>query len=537
MESLFSGRSGFAEKQSGEGVEEGYASERQKVCVHRFFVAFQGNPAIMKITQVCVGVDTMSIVYTKLWRRIAEKGMKKKDLREAAGISRASIAKLGKNEIVTTEVLFKICSALNCDLSDIAEVETNDATSPECLTASMDNAIVYGVNSFFAGIGGFDIAFERHGFETRYLCEINDFCNDVLATHWPSVKKATDICSIDDANIPTAEVWCGGFPCQDISVARGAAKRLGLGGTRSGLFYRYAELIEKKKPPVVIIENVEGLFNSNGGRDFGVILQRMTSLGYAVAWRLLNSRYFGVPQSRPRIYLCCWLDSPYKALRVMFDDEGAYKPGNERKDFITEADGSTGFPKVPRVAYCLAATSGRHTGTDWSRTYVVEEKGVRRLTPKEYERLQGFPDGWTLPDTYNPETDDTDTLRYTAVGNAVSVPVVEWIARRVHEEMKATYGEVARSDIQAYVPEFFKSSWSHLHLSSINFTESSVSYKWPKAGIAWDNSFIGGNVPPAPHTPIQSLLIDVVEKAPVGVRYILTLNTKRGRRHTAPRGQ
>lgn len=470
----------------------------------------------------------MPIIYNKLWHRLSEKGMKKKDLREAAGISRASIAKLGKNEIVTTEVLAKICVALNCDISDIAEVEQGEPATETIPTVTINSPAVFGVNSFFAGIGGFDIAFERNGFETRYLCEINDFCNDVLATHWPKVKKATDICSLNEDEIPDAEVWCGGFPCQDISVARGASKRLGLGGTRSGLFFRYAELIEKKKPPVVIIENVEGLFNSNGGRDFGVILQRMTALGYAVAWRLLNSRYFGVPQSRPRIYLCCWNNSPEKAIRVMFDSEGTHKPTNERKDFITEAEIVSGYPKVPRVAYCLAATSGRHTGTDWSRTYVVCSDGVRRLTPKEYERLQGFPDGWTLPVTYNPETDDTDTLRYTAVGNAVSVPVVEWIAKRVHKEMCVEYTAATRDELQSYVPEFSKSSWTTESLADLDFSDSTISYKWPKAGLAWDGAFIGANVPPTPAQPVPSLLIDIVEKRDVGPRYKLTPNAAEG---------
>ena len=104
----------------------------------------------------------------------------------------------------------------------------------------------YKVNSFFAGIGGFDLGFENQGFQTEYLCEINPFCNEVLSFHWPNVKKGTDICAIDESSIPVADVWCGGFPCQDVSVARGASQRLGLDGTRSGLFFRYAELIEKK---------------------------------------------------------------------------------------------------------------------------------------------------------------------------------------------------------------------------------------------------------------------------------------------------
>ena len=80
-----------------------------------------------------------------------------------------------------------------------------------------------------------------------------------------------------------------------------------------------------------MIENVEGLFNSNGGRDFGVILQRMTQLGYAVAWRLVNSRYFGVPQSRSRVYLCCWQKDLARATHVMFDSVGAHSTSNAPK--------------------------------------------------------------------------------------------------------------------------------------------------------------------------------------------------------------
>ena len=296
----------------------------------------------------------------------------------------------------------------------------------------------YAVSSFFAGIGGFDIAFERNGFTTNFLCEINPFCQSILSQHWPNVKKGNDINEIQSSDIPHSDVWCGGFPCQDISLARGASRRLGLNGTRSGLFYRYAELIAEEKPEVVIIENVAGLFNSNKGRDFGVIIQTMTSLGYEVSWRLLNSRYFGVPQSRTRVYLCCWLNNPTKAIKVLFDECGAEKSKRERLDFITEASKPNEYPKVPNVSYCLAASSGRHTGTDWSRTYVVCHDGVRRMTPLESERLQGFPDKWTELQNFNGNDDDLNTLRYTAIGNAVSIPVVEWIAKRVYAELSTS---------------------------------------------------------------------------------------------------
>lgn len=469
----------------------------------------------------------MALVYDKLWHRLAEQNLKKKDLREMTGISRASVAKLAKNEIVTTDVLNRICDALNCDIADIAEtIITSESESSRIANCSLEADFF--VNSFFAGIGGFDIAFERHGFITKYLCEINPFCNEVLAEHWPDVSKAEDICSINPSDIPDSEVWCGGFPCQDISVARGATERLGLKGSRSGLFYQYANLIEAKRPSVVIIENVAGLYNSNGGRDFGVILQRMTNMGYAVAWRLLNSRYFGVPQSRPRVYLCCWKNDPFKALKVMFDSCGAYKPDNERKDFLTEDKHSTAYPKVPKVAYCLAATSGRHTGTDWSRTYVVCEDGVRRMTPIEYERLQGFPDYWTLPEKYDANDDNTDTLRYTALGNAVSVPVVEWIAERVHKELLNEAHITSKDELQSYVPEFSKTCWTDSALSEVDFSDVSKTYKWPKAGLAWDGSYIGAEVNPTPAEPMASSLSALIERDTVGRKYYLTPNAAEG---------
>ena len=385
------------------------------------------------------------------------------------------------------------------------------------------------LNSFFAGIGGFDVGFERNGFETTFLCEINPFCNEVLASHWPKVSLFKDINELTAENIPEADVWSGGFPCQDISVARGASKRLGLQGLRSGLFFQYANLIEEKKPAVVLIENVEGLFNSNGGRDFGIILQRMTQMGYAVAWRLVNSRYFGVPQSRTRVYICCWYKDPIKAINVMFDASGAHVITNERKDFITEASLEHEFPKVPKVAYCLAATSGRHTGTDWSRTYVVCNDGVRRMTPLEYERLQGFPDGWSLPKGVDANSDDVDTMRYTAIGNAVSVPVVEWFSKKIYNELNEIKSK--KSPIKyaiEQIPEFGEKKWENEFFDGKDFTDISSSYKWPVAGIAWKNGYIGGKVNPCPSRKIESSLINVVEKRSVQKKYYLTANACEG---------
>lgn len=386
------------------------------------------------------------------------------------------------------------------------------------------------VNSFFAGIGGFDIAFEREGFQTTYLCEIDEFCNKVLNRHWPNVQKGKDIRQVQSISLPSAHVWCGGFPCQDISVARGRNIRLGLEGERSGLFYDYANLIEQCQPEVVVIENVEGLFSSNGGRDFGVILQRMTQMGYAVAWRLLNSRYYGVPQSRTRVYICCWKNSPTKAMRVMFDHLGAGDTRYERRGFITESNNPDIYPRVPLVSYCIAATTGRHTGTDWSRTYVVCADGVRRMTPIECERLQGFPDNWTLPNNNNNdvENDDINSQRYHAIGNAVSVPVVSWISRRIKKELTTSRPELDKQEIKNYVPEFANVNWSEQPLSEIDFSNEDIEYKWPYGGIAFDNSYICAKVRTAPHEPIITTLIDYIQQEQVDNQFYISANAAEG---------
>ena len=126
------------------------------------------------------------------------------------------------------------------------------------------------------------------------------------------------------------------------------------------------------------------------------------------------------------------------------------------------------------------------------------------------------------------DSEDTDTLRYTAIGNAVSVPVVEWIAQRVHTELLTDRPLLSRDDLQSYVPEFSKTAWSPLHLSEIDFSDESSSYKWPKAGLAWDDSFIGSAVSPTPAKPIPSSLLDIVERERVGERYYLTSNAAEG---------
>lgn len=318
------------------------------------------------------------------------------------------------------------------------------------------------VASFFAGIGGFDLGFQRAGVKTVYQCEIDSYCSQILEHHWPSVTRDVDIKEVKVDEIPEADIWTAGFPCQDVSLAR-ARERAGLKGARSGLFYPFSELLGRALPETVILENVPGLLSSHEGRDFGIVIQTLAELGYGVAWRVLNSKHFGVPQSRQRVYIVGCRNDPERAAQILFEPErgtghlekGGVTGKKTLSPFMeraTTAGGGTSDGEetpsdgivVPKLSFCLSATTGRHTGTDWSRTYVAYRDRVRRLTPTECEGLQGFPSGWTLPVGWADDA-TTDSARYHALGNAVSVPVIEWLAKRVVASASRTSEDVAHA--------------------------------------------------------------------------------------------
>ena len=312
-----------------------------------------------------------------------------------------------------------------------------------------------GVASFFTGIGGFDLGFQNAGIQVRFQCENNDFCTSILERHWPDVSRASDIREVNHGQqVPEAELWCAGFPCQDVSLAR-ARQRSGLNGQHTGLFYEFARLLADATPPVVILENVPGLLSSHSGRDFAIILSTLAELGYGVAWRVLDSQHFGVPQSRRRLYIVGYRGDPSSAARILFepecspgDSEASRRSRQKSLSPFKEVLGEARGPIVQRVGYCLAATSGRHTGTDWSRTYVTYWDAVRRLTPLEAERLQGFPDGWTIPDGKKSQDTGLDSPRYAALGNAVSVPVATWVGARLAGTLDSSINRASALELQ-----------------------------------------------------------------------------------------
>ena len=302
----------------------------------------------------------------------------------------------------------------------------------------------YTVASFFSGIGGLDLGLEQAGFVIRFHCENNAFCREILEQHWPNLPTHYDIRKLDNAEIPETDVWAAGFPCQDLSLAR-MGPRSGLRGRQSGLFHEFVRLVRGYNPRAVILENVLGLLSSHGGRDFAIVLKTLDKLGYGIAWRVLNSKDFGVPQQRRRVYIVAMHRDWGSPGEVLFESEcGDWNTktsqSNGKKSpslFQTIIGDPIRGPLVKTIAHCIYAESARHTGTDWSRNYVWYPDGrVRRFTPNEVERVQGFPDDWTLPLAIDErQAERIDSLRYHAIGNAVTPPVAKWVGTRLARVM------------------------------------------------------------------------------------------------------
>lgn len=312
------------------------------------------------------------------------------------------------------------------------------------------------VFSLFSGIGGFDLGFSRAGMTIVAMCEKDHAARSVAHRHFPEATMHNDVREVHIER-GTIDLLCGGFPCQDLSTA---GKRQGLAGDRSGLWFEFARIIDEAEPAWVVIENVPGLFSSDDGRDFTSIVRWLANRGYGVGWRVLDAQGFGLAQRRKRVFIVGSFGSQ-RGCTVLLDAEsvsGDFGPrrsaGNDGAgavDDVVAIQGNIvdrqrggvngkGYA-VGAPMYTLTATdrhavafSGQHpkwrpeveispTITTARINNVAKDGVVRRLTPTECERLQGFPDGWTAG--------QSDAKRYRQLGNAVAVPVAEWIGKRI----------------------------------------------------------------------------------------------------------
>jgi len=157
--------------------------------------------------------------------------------------------------------------------------------------------------SLFCGIGGIDLGFEKAGMECKWQVEIDNHATEILENHWPNVARYKDVREVGKSNLQSVDVICGGFPCQDVSLA---GQRAGLAGKRSTLWGEFFRIICEIKPEWVLAENVRGLFSSDNGQFFGNILRDLASIGYDAEWDCLPAAFFGAPQLRHRVYLIAY---------------------------------------------------------------------------------------------------------------------------------------------------------------------------------------------------------------------------------------
>ena len=285
--------------------------------------------------------------------------------------------------------------------------------------------------SFFAGIGGFDLGFQNAGMEPVFHCEIDPYCQKILKRHWPEVPLHGDIETLEAETIPQADLWAAGWPCQDLSHAN--SQREGLSGSRSGLFFTFAELARKLTPKWIVLENVAGLLSANQGADFESVVDELEEIGYVGVWFTSNLLSAGLPHNRERVYIIGHYqsDSVYQFYsdggKLLRDHSPREKERSRREagsdiseEFISNTPllvqrrGGFGYTKARSYSPTIRAQTGRHQGGHTDRPILCGQK----LDLGRMREADGVPRGM-------------DGRRGRFIGNAVAPPIAHFIGRRI----------------------------------------------------------------------------------------------------------
>jgi DNA (cytosine-5)-methyltransferase 1 len=268
------------------------------------------------------------------------------------------------------------------------------------------------VGSLFAGIGGFDLGFERAGMHTAWQVEQDPYCRAVLARHFPDAERFEDVRDVGAHNLAPVDLICGGFPCQDISVA---GRGEGIDGARSGLWSEYARIVGELRPRYVVVENVAALLR----RGLGRVLGDLAALGYDAEWDCIPASAVGAPHRRDRLWLVAYPSSEPSghSARGSEDLVGASRAHQGERD-QRQRDGDAAVDRRADVAD--ADQCGRQGGTgDLSETN-------RRGEPADGSWWGTEPDVGRVADGVPHRVD-----RLAALGNALVPQIAEWIGRRI----------------------------------------------------------------------------------------------------------
>lgn len=293
----------------------------------------------------------------------------------------------------------------------------------------------------FAGIGGVRLGMEQAGHTCVGWVEWDKFARkSYIAIHKPDGEfTEKDVNNVNSQELPKTDCWCFGFPCQDISLA---GKQGGFtNGKRSSLFFKVTGLIkelkEEDKPSYLFVENVKNLLSINKGWDFAKLLIEMDEIGYDVEWDVIDSAEV-VPQHRERIFIIGHLRGrrTRKVFPIIRKNGEADKPDKEIKQVgnIRDSKSFGGNQQVGRVYGIdgISPTLSTMQGGG-QEPKILKDYRVRKLTPLETWRLQGFPD-WAFTRTC--EAGLSDSQLYKQAGNSVTVPVIKAIADRMELEDK-----------------------------------------------------------------------------------------------------
>ena len=294
----------------------------------------------------------------------------------------------------------------------------------------------------FAGIGGFRLGLEQAGHECIGFCEIDKFARQVYKANFNTEGEVEwhDITKVTDEQVGElrgkVDLITGGFPCQAFSVA---GKRRGFNDTRGTLFFEIARVARILKPRYLLLENVKGLLNHARGDTFFTILNTLGELGYWVEWQLLNSKDFGIPQNRERVFIVGHFGGEPRRKVFPITRAGRQTQGRVARTLKAEMvpiliNRGKVRVKDDNLASCLDANYYKGLDNRGARTGIMEKPShrdgvrIRRLTPLECFRLQGF------PDSHHDKAKAagvSDAQLYKQAGNAVTVNVVYEIARRL----------------------------------------------------------------------------------------------------------
>ncbi len=347
----------------------------------------------------------------------------------------------------------------------------------------MKNKIRY--FEMFAGVGGFSLGIGDRG-KCIGFSEIDKYANQVLKYHFSEIKNYGDCTKIITEKLPDFELLVGGFPCQSFSIA---GKRGGFKDTRGTMFFEIARIAKFKRPSYLLLENVKGLLNHDKGNTFATIISTLDELGYDCEWCVLNSKNFGVPQNRERVFIIGYLrgkcsgkvfpigeddtrDNQEQLQRKETTRQGGVqwntKSGRRPKMYRGRPRYENGKRKLKFYEYDICPTlsencasgdqknivipvltpdrlvkrqNGRRFKIDGEPSFTLNTQDkhgifngsrIRRLTPIEYERLQAFPDNWTKwgINEKGEKVEMSDTQRYKMMGNALTTNVVAEIIKQ-----------------------------------------------------------------------------------------------------------